>query len=336
MIPAGLPTRLGIQGLLTPAFGALFVPSVASSGTLQITSGNVTLWNRGTTAVTVTDGTNPVTGCTLVISDGSKATATAQNVYGIAQSGTYTVKATKVGYTDSATVTFTAAGGLVLDLDPYLGTNTTTNGANVTSWTDQSSTAAVFGELVNPPTYLSSGLNGSPAIVGNGTNQLLSTATTIAALNPARWTLSIGFQSSSDGGGTNRSLLGNLVANTGYNYLLTTTNQARFTVGTGTTTAALSSAANTALAATGHYGLCTYDDGGSSQASWLDATQVPSSPQSTGITPNITTVVRLFTNNTGTGNFYPGAIYRILLHNLVANSTQQAQLDLTQKLRMGL
>lgn len=150
--------------------------------TLVITSGAVTLLHYGSTAVTVTDQAgNAVTGCSLVISDGTKASASGQTVTGLAESGTYTVTATKDGYNPSAPVTFTcdttALRSLVAD---DLGLS---NGANVTSWTDSLSTA--WTEATTPPTYVTSAVNGHASVAFNGSTQFLTSASAIGTINGA-------------------------------------------------------------------------------------------------------------------------------------------------------
>lgn len=323
----------GFYGALQLLHGANYNPPAPSTLTLVITSGAVTLINRGTTAVTVTDGTNPVTGCTLIISDGTKGSTVAQNVTGKAESGTFTVTASKAGYTNSSPVTFTCSGGLILDLNAALGTNTTTNGASVTSWTDQSTTALAFTEATNPPIYLASGLNAAPAIRFNGTSQLLSTASNNAPINPVSYAFFGGIQTSSDGGASNRSVFGNLsAANTGYNVLINTTNQYRWAVGIGSGSAALSG--GSILAASGHYLTGTFDNGTTTQTARADGTSTGS--QSTANVQNTTTVCRVGTNNAGSGNFFPGDIYRILLYNRAPTAPEITQAELTIKTLMGL
>lgn len=186
-----------ITGLLTavaPSAGVVvtFTPTgfAGAAGTstgdvvlnpvLQITSGPVTLINVGASAVTVTDGTNPITGCTLVISDASKATASGQTVIAkvAATSGTYTVKAQKAGYADSTTVTFTCSGGGILDDKDAIGLS---NGASVTTYTDPDGNT--WAEPTNAPTYVTNDLNGHASLAFNGTSSRLRAAAAVAKFN---------------------------------------------------------------------------------------------------------------------------------------------------------
>lgn len=337
-MPFGFGPRLGsLQGLVTPSFGSVFVPSVVAGGTLVITSGAVTLVNGGTSAVTVTDGTNPVTGCTLVISDSSKGSAVGQNVYGKGTSGTFTVKAQKAGYTDSATVTFTCSSGLILNLDPLLGTNTTTNGAAVTSWADQSATAGSFAEAVLTPAYESPGPAGLPDILFNGTTSLLSTATVVAAYNPARYTMVDGFQTTVDSPLSNRVVWGNAVSGTGGEQIfITTTNQFQFGARNAGGVVSITSGTNAILAAAGHVTTCQYDDSVSQMSAWLDSVLVTGSPASVSQSPNTATVARIGIGNGGTSNWCGMHYYGKLKYNRVLTSTERAQAEFTMRLRMGL
>lgn len=76
-------------------------------------------------------------------------------------------------------VSITNAGDLPNIIDWWradLGTNTTTNGANVSSWAGQKGVYTFSATSGYYPTYVTSAVSGHPALAFNGTNQFMSCA----------------------------------------------------------------------------------------------------------------------------------------------------------------
>lgn len=298
--------------------------SAASVLTLVITSGAVTLINGGMTAVTVTDGTNPVTGCTLVISDGTKATASGQNVTGTAESGTYTVKATRAGYTDSSTVTFTCSGGCLI-LDPNVGTNTIINAGAVTTWNDSQGNM-----FVGTGTYKTSGVNGQNAVTFNGTTDAFASPSLTSYNNVTFYEFVCLVPTTSSASNRNVTSL-NVSSTSGYTTSIDTSNLQRMSTFDGSA----HNTTNATLSLSTPYYLTSAENIANSQI--LIANNTTTNTSGSGYTANGTALThRVGANSTGLGNFAAMDLYLRIYVNRYPSSTERAQIQLRGKTLLGL
>lgn len=179
----GIVTAVGVStGVVitfTPTTGnaCTATGNVTQNPVLQITNAPSTLINVGALLLTVTDGSNPVTGCTFVISDGTKAVMSGQYLVGVGSSGTFTLKAQKATYNDSVVSTITSTGGGVLDDKDIIALP---NGASVTTYTDLD---GIVWASASPPTYAVNDYNGHASLVFDGTSQFLRSNVAVSRLN---------------------------------------------------------------------------------------------------------------------------------------------------------
>lgn len=116
-------------------------------------------------------------------------------ISGAAATGARTIQVTDAGHGNSNTIAFSISSasrptnpitaGLVLSLRADAGTSTTTNGAMVQSWTDQSGAGVIFSQPTASlrPTFAANIQNGLPGILFDGSNDILVAAATLASLN---------------------------------------------------------------------------------------------------------------------------------------------------------
>lgn len=179
----GIVTAIGVStGVVitfTPTTGnaCTATGNVTTNPVLQITNAPSTLINVGALLLTVTDGTNPVSGCTFVISDGTKATMSGQYLVGVGSSGTFTLKAQKATYNDSVLSTITSTGGGVLDDKDAIGLS---NGASVSTYTDLD---GIVWASASPPTYATNDYGTHSSIVFDGISQFLRSNVAVSRLN---------------------------------------------------------------------------------------------------------------------------------------------------------
>jgi len=314
-------------GLVRPwesGFGVRGGQPVSASGTLVITSGAVTLINGGETAVTVTDGTNPVTGCTLLISDSTKAVAVGQEVIGTAESGTYTVTATKAGYTNSSPVTFTCSGNCFI-LDPASGTNTVVNGGAVTSWADSAGNS-----FTGTGTYLTSGTNGKPAVSLNGTTDTLASPST-TSYNASFFYELLCIKPTANPASNRSVISSNNGSTSGYICQIDTSNNIRMTVLNGTShviTGAAVSLNNP------HY--LTYSIDAANCSVIVDNGSAVTTGTGNYTVNGSALVSRLGCNVGATGNFTACELYLRIFVARTPTATEIAQLQLRGKNLLGL
>lgn len=301
--------------------------------TLQITSGAQTLVNGGSTAVTVTDGLNTVTGCALVISDSTKATASAQTVTGTADSGTYSVQATKAGYNTSAPVTFTCLGSLdALNADTIgLG-----NGASVPSWTD--SLGIAWTEATNQPTYVTGAINGHNAVAFNGTSQILTAASSISVFNGTTVAVLLLVKEVADSPASNEQWLRNMDAGNseGWNIQRSTTNFQRENYYTAVvTTQTMTAGTNTLTTPNWYRSLYVISQG--HQYAYVNGVLQAGSRTDATYRNCVTAPPSPSIGSSGGANFAKGQLTRIHVWNLAANPsvTTIAQMDLFGKNWLG-
>lgn len=217
----GIVTAVGVStGVVitfTPTAGnaCTATGNVTQNPVLQITNAPSTLINVGALLLTVTDGTNPVSGCTFVISDGTKATMSGQYLVGVGSSGTFTLKAQKASYNDSVLSTITSTGGGILDDKDLIGL---ANGASVTTYTDLDGN--VWSQATHPPTYATNDYNGHSSIVFNGTSQYLQSGAAVTRLNGAAMTYAAIFTPTSNAPASNELLLDDRDVTNGQGFVL--------------------------------------------------------------------------------------------------------------------
>lgn len=191
-------------------------PLITSVGqTLRVSGGNFTLVNRGQSVLPIIAGGNAVAGVTITSSDPSKVSVVSgYTIKSTADSGSAVLTLTHPNY-GTGTVTITCSA-LNFILDAALGTNTTANGAAVTSWADQEAGAAFVG-AVNTPVYATNSQNGLPGVTFDGTASLLATASAVTALNVATISLFIVCKPTAGGDGraTSRTVLSNATSTAG-------------------------------------------------------------------------------------------------------------------------
>lgn len=306
---------------------SLITPPVAPTAatlTLVITSGAVTLINGGMTAVTVTDGTNPVTGCTLIISDGTKASASGQNVTGTAESGTYTVTATKASYTNSSPVTFTCSGGCLI-LDPNSGTNTIINLGAVTTWNDSAGNM-----FVGTGTYKTGGVNGQNAVTFNGTTDAFASPSLTSYNNGTFYEFMCLVPTSSSASNRNLTSL-NVSSTSGYTTSIDTSNLQRMSTFDGSA----HNTTNATLSLSTPYYLTSAENIANSQI--LIANNTTTNTSGSGYTANGSALThRVGANSTGLGNFTAMDLYLRLYVNRYPTATERAQIQLRGKTLLGL
>lgn len=184
----GIVTAVGVStGVVitfTPTTGnaCTATGNVTTNPVLQITNAPSTLINVGALLLTVTDGSNPVSGCTFVISDGTKATMSGQYLVGLGATGTFTIKAQHAGDNDSVLYTVTCTGGGILDDKDAIGLS---NGASVSSYTDLD---GIVWASASPPTYATNDYNGHSSVVFDGISQFLRSNVAVSRLNGTGFT----------------------------------------------------------------------------------------------------------------------------------------------------
>lgn len=305
----------------------LTVNSGATSGGLTIPGGDRTLVYYGTEQLVVLDDSNnPVSGCTMVISDGTKgADHGSYNLFGLGKSGTFQVYFTHSTYTNSAPITITCRPSIVLD--PAVGLSKTGGGAlsdgdAVTGWTDSNGNAFTL-----TGTYKASGINGKPAVTFNGTsNNVLSPSTT--DYNGSTIYEALLIKTSSDGGSSSRNLVSTLVnANLkGYNFALNTSNFLRGTTGTGSGTSAIGGTGPDTVLSSARAAVTLKCSNGS-QALFKNGTAEGTST-STFAANTVAVQHRLMSSNDGTGNYTGGDLY-LRIYVSSPSSSDYAQVDRT-------
>jgi len=217
----GIVTAVGVStGVVitfTPTTGnaCTATGNVTQNPVLQITNIPSTLINVGALLLTVTDGSNPVSGCTFVISDGTKATMSGQYLVGVGSSGTFTLKAQKASYNDSVLSTITCTGGGILDDKDLIGLS---NGASVTSYTDLD---GIVWASASPPTYATNDYNGHSSIVFDGVSQFLRSNVAVSRLNGTGFTYLKVFTPTSTAPSSNEVSLDNRDQTHGEGFVLT-------------------------------------------------------------------------------------------------------------------
>lgn len=320
------------------------VPFVAGT-VLSITSGNVTIPKRMASLVTVQDDLgNVVTGCTLNITDTSKCTANGMRLIGVGTSGTTAVTASKAGYTTSASITMTAGAYIFLmDVVSTAGTSTTTNGAAVTGWTDQAASATVWAEAVLSPTYLATGITGGPAVLFNGTTQLLSTSS-ITTYNLTNGTDNcvegICCRTTSDGAALARVATTHLdtVVNRGVGFQVqATTDQGRFSFGTGGAVVNITEVTGTikAAAAVSMIGTCFSVGTTTNNTFYVNGVSAGTPSNSNWRDNNVAVVHRLGINFAGAANWLGMECYWRFKVNRALTATELSQLFLACEIVCG-
>lgn len=218
----GLLTAVGLSANVvvtwTPTGGAggstaTSTGDVVLNPVLQITNAPTTLINIGLVILTVTDGVNPVTGCTIVASDPTKITVSGQTIFGLGTSGTSTIKAQKAGYGDSSLSTVTSTGDKAgaatnsyLDDKDAIGLS---NGAAISTYTDGGGQTWAQATGSKQPTYTTGAINGHAAITFDGVNDVLKATATVPALNDTEFTYMALLQPTNASAVANEQLLDN-------------------------------------------------------------------------------------------------------------------------------
>lgn len=174
--------------------------SVTPSSLIQgATNQTVTVSGSGFTSAALGQAVvfSSLTGITVNSTTFTNSTTITLNltIAGGATVGARTIQVTDSGHGNSGTVAFSISSastptnpvtsGLILNLKADAGTSTTTNGASVASWTDQSGTGTIYSQSTagNQPTYVSVAQNGLPGMQFDGINDVLSAPGVVAALN---------------------------------------------------------------------------------------------------------------------------------------------------------
>lgn len=341
-MPIGIGPGVGLESFVFPRFGPLVSRLNNGLPTLTITTGSLSLIQTGLQDLTVQDNLgNTVTGCTLVIADTSKCTASGQRLTGVGTSGTTTVYATKTGYNDSATITVTSTGGLIQNMVVGVGGDTTTDGVSLTSWTDQGSAAQTWTEATFPPTYKTGGVNGQPYVLFNGTDQFLSSPSTTAynVAGDDQFQL-ICLKTTADSPASDRAVRTSYIDTPTFRgsvFLARTNNSVRLQYGTGAASnTTLTSSANTILTANHYYisGVLR-NNGALTQALYINGVSAATGTN-TFRDNNAAVVHRLGCIQAG-GSLYAGMqLYNVKKVSRVPTATEIAQLHLAAATLMGL
>lgn len=223
----GLLTAVGVSTGVVVTFTPTGFVGAAGTSTgnvvlnpvLQITNAPTTLINIGTVVLTVTDGVSPVTGCTIVISDPTKATAVGQTVSGLGTSGTFTIKAQHASYTDSSPSTVTSTGDKTgsstysyLDDKDAIGL---ANGTPISTYTDAGGIPWTQPTTTKRPLYTTGAINGHAAITLDGVDDYLRATTPVTSLNDTEFTYMALIKPTNASAPANEQLLDNRNATAG-------------------------------------------------------------------------------------------------------------------------
>jgi hypothetical protein len=215
--------------------GTNFTSAALGQGLVIAPSANMTLG-----AVTFVSATRITTTLTVGAAAAVGGYAIAVSDSGHGNSNGFSVSVRASGSTPTVPVT----SGRVLHLMADAGTSTTTNGAAVDSWTDQSATAAVFsGSGTARPSYISVSQAGLPGVQFDGGDDVLTAAGVIAGLNSATGVVVFTVAKRVSGSG-NALLFANNDINANSGFGVGATNALSIFYGTGATTSALSDPAS--------------------------------------------------------------------------------------------
>lgn len=234
--------------------------------------------------------------------------------------GTVLVRNATTG--DSNTVAFTVTSGvpvnpdtagLVLQLLASAGTSTTTNGAGLSSWTDQSATGAVFNQATGglQPTYVTSGQNSLPAIAFSG-SQYLVAAATVSAINISLLKF-FAVIKVTGGTSTARAIFSNYnpTGNLGWEILADANDSWRLAYGNGSSTDVT---AGGTVNTTAHVITGWFQSTGTLTAIRIDGTQVASDAHTIVTQTTLAPAIGTASNNVGLEKFV-GQISEMLLYN---------------------
>lgn len=304
-------------------------PSVVSQGDT-----NVTLTLTGTNFTSAALGQSvaitPSTGLTLGATTFVNATTITQVITAVSGAATVGGRSVTVvdsghGTTAAQTLTIKTPGsptvpvttGRVLHLMADAGTSTTTDGAAVASWTDQSATAAVFSGIGGQqPTYVAVSQAGLPGLQFDGANDVLTAASVIAGLNSASGVALFTVARRVSGSG-NALLFANndINANTGFG--VGATSALSIFYGTGMTTSALSDPSNLDTAVHQVTWVMNPGSGSAKQQIIRDGTVVATGTDVYG--PGSTVAPTVGALNVPAGYAGDWIIYEVLAYNLAVN-----------------
>jgi hypothetical protein len=321
-----------------------------TAATPTLTSVSPSALSVGATSQVVTlTGTNFDNNCTAVFSNAGITV----NSYGTITStslpvnitisagatpgaGTVKVHTTSGGGLDSGTQPFTVmsgagvetlsvTSGLVLRMHAEAGV--ATSGSNVTSWTDQSATAAVFSQATgaNQPTYVANAYVGKHCVRFNGSSQYLTAAAVVSALNLTQYTVLTVSRPSSLSAADQR-VFSNIdgTAHTGFAIGYSNFPRYRWTYGDGATLWG-PTGGTPSTSALHSFGFTAVPTGSIRETTYVDMTAVVTD----GVTPvgNANIAPAIGTINTTPGsNLLNGDICEILVYNRVLTSGELASL----------
>jgi hypothetical protein len=211
----GVSTGVVITFAPTTGNSCMATGNVTANPVLQITNAPSTLINVGALLLTVTDGSNPVSGAIFVISDASKATMSGQYLVGVGSSGTFTIKAQHAGDNDSPLYTVTCTGTGALDDKDAIGLS---NGASVTTYTDAD---GIVWASASPPTYATNDYNGHASIVFDGISQFLRSNVAVSRVNGSGFTYAKIFTPTSNAPASNEITFDNRDQTHGEGFVIT-------------------------------------------------------------------------------------------------------------------
>lgn len=151
----------------------------ASGGNWVFTVADTTAFNAAGLPIYCSDGTNSIRGHVVSVASSTQLTVAPDSTSGTISSITNGSTFTFSGATGGGGTSITNAGDLPGIIDWWradLGTNTTTNGANVSSWAGQKGVYTFSATSGHYPTYVTSAVSGHPALAFNGSNQFMSCA----------------------------------------------------------------------------------------------------------------------------------------------------------------
>lgn len=178
-----------MSGVRRRTSGSPVIPVVT---TVTVSPSSATIAPDGTQPFTATaydqnGNVMPDQTFTWTSSDEDVATVDSDGLASGVAGGSATITATceTVPGTADLTVSGPPLTNLVTQLTATAGTSTTTDGASVASWTDQSETGTVYAQATaaNQPTYHTNVLNGLPVLRFDGTNDVLVAPGVVSALN---------------------------------------------------------------------------------------------------------------------------------------------------------
>lgn len=149
---------------------------------LQILNPPTNLFQFGAVALQVTDGVNPVTGFTVVISDGTKATANGSDLIGKGTAGSFNLSVSKSGLTTSVINAVTCSSNCLFDDKDAIGQADNTS---LASYADSDGITWAQANGAVQPKYRTNVINGHSTVQLDGTTQFLQATATHPRLNGA-------------------------------------------------------------------------------------------------------------------------------------------------------